>query len=423
MPQIPSKTDVLIIGAGPSGSVAGATLARAGHSVLCVEKQWFPRHTIGESLLPRCLELLDQAGLLEAVKKRNYMVKHAATFLEGGKTQRFAFKDSLPGDWVFAYEVPRDDFDQTLAGAARAQGVDLRFGHEVESLAFDDAGATVHLKDLEGGSTREVRARFVLDCSGPARVLSKALALEEPVDILARSAYYTHVEGDLRPAGEEEGDIWVVVHPTGAWIWIIPFSNGRTSVGVVAEQSVFDAAEGATEHDKLWNLLKADPNCARRLARAVPVMKTQRLHAWTTVTRQLHGPCWAVAGNAGDFLDPVFSSGVMFALESGTLAAQLASRQLKGEAVDWERGYQDHMHKAIAVFRGFVKAWYTGDLARIFFSPFKPMSHVRNICSILGGNVLNEQNPLVTRGADHGIQLMLKGIEMLEGSKSKSVMP
>ncbi len=417
MSQIPSKPDVLIIGAGPSGSVAGATLARAGHSVLCVEKQWFPRHTIGESLLPRCLELLEQAGLLEAVKRRNYMVKHAALFLEEEKRQRFAFKDSLPGDWVHAYEVPRDDFDQTVAGAARAQGVDLRFGHEVESLAFDGAGATAQLKDLESGASHELRARFVLDCSGPARVLSRVLSLEEPADILARSAYYTHIEGDIRPEGDEEGDIWVVIHPTGAWIWIIPFSNGRTSVGVVAEQAIFDAAEGGSDHDKLWSLLRADVNCAKRLARAVPVMKTQRLHAWTTVTKQLHGPNWAVAGNAGDFLDPVFSSGVMFALESGILAAQLASRQLKGGEVDWEREYQEHMHKAIAVFRGFVKAWYTGDLAAIFFSPFKPMAHVRNICSILGGNVLNEQNPLVTRGADHGIALMRKGQQMLEGSK------
>ena len=146
-------------------------------------------------------------------------------------------------------------------------------------------------------------------------------------------------------------------------------------------------------------------------------MRTQRLHAWTTVTKQLHGRNWAVAGNAGDFLDPVFSSGVMFALESGTLAARLASKQLRGGAVDWEIEYQAHMHRAISVFRDFVKAWYTGDLATIFFSPFKPMAHVRNICSVLGGNVLNEQNPLVTRGAAHGIELMAKGQRMLEGSK------
>ncbi len=420
MQTLPSHTDVLIIGAGPAGAVAGATLARAGFRVLAVEKQWFPRHVIGESLLPRCNELLAQAGLLEAVQGRNYLVKHAAKFFKGDLTERFCFRESLPGDWTSSFQVPRDDFDQTLVTAARKQGVDVRFGHEGKDVGFHEAGAAVHLLDLEGGEAATVEARFVLDCSGPARVLSRLLALDGPADILARSAYYTHVEGDLRPEGEAEGDIWVVLHPNGSWIWIIPFSNGRTSVGVVAEQATFDAYEGS-DQERLWAILREEPTCAARLAKAEPVMKTQRLHGWTTITRQLHGPGWAVAGNAGDFLDPVFSSGVMFALESATLAGQLIGRQLRGEAIDWDAAYDGHMQKAIGVFRTFVKAWYAGDLARLFFfEGTKPRRFIQSICSILGGNVLNEENPLVKDGCREGLDRMLMGLKLLEaGAKAE----
>src|SRR5688500_2038033 len=131
MPALPTSVDALILGAGPAGTIAGATLARQGLTALAVDKQWFPRHVIGESLLPRCNQLLSEAGLLAAVEARGYQPKHGALFLRGPDRQRFAFRESLQGDWTSSFQVPRDDFDQTLATAARAQGLDVRFGHDV----------------------------------------------------------------------------------------------------------------------------------------------------------------------------------------------------------------------------------------------------------------------------------------------------
>lgn len=412
--MVPPSVDALIIGAGPAGAIAAATLVRQGYRALVVEKQWFPRHVIGESLLPRCNELLQQAGLLAAVEARGYTIKHGATFLRGDARQRFAFKDSLPGDWISSFQVPRDDLDQTLISAARAQGAEVRFGHEVQSVSFDDGGAVARVLDIERGAAHDVRARFVLDGSGPARVLSRLLGLDGPSLLMPRSAVYTHVEGDLRPQGDEAGDIWVVLHASGAWLWIIPFSNGRTSVGVVAEQAVFERMDGASDAEKLWAFIRSDPGAEGRLRGAVQVQPTRRLHGWSTTTRRLFGSGWAIAGNAGDFLDPVFSSGVMFALESGALAAQLAARQLRGEQIDWERDYQGHMQRAVQVFRTFVEAWYTGELATIFFSPRKPRQGILSITSILGGNVLNEQNPLVAQGTRAGLDRMLAGVAAIE---------
>jgi flavin-dependent dehydrogenase len=409
MESLPGSVDVLVIGAGPAGSVAAAQLARRGFRVLVVERQWFPRHVIGESLLPRCNELLAKAGLLQAVEARGYMVKHGALFLRGDERQRFQFRESLGGDWTSSFQVPRDDLDQTLATAARGLGADVRFGCEVRGLRFEGEGAEATVV-AEGQGEARVRARFVLDCSGPARVLSRALSLDEPADILARVAIYTHVEGDVRPQGDEEGDIWVVLHQARAWLWIIPFSNGRTSVGAVIEPSALDAVAGDGDGERLWALVRTDRQAAARLGGARQVQPIRRLHNWTSVTRKLHGPGWAVAGNAGDFLDPVFSSGVMFALESGTLAAEAAARQLSGEEVDWERDYQERLRGAVQVFRTFVKAWYEGELAEIFFSQKKAHRAIQSITSILGGNVFNQENWLVRRDTRAGLEMLLSAV-------------
>jgi flavin-dependent dehydrogenase len=414
MTPYPSEVDVVVIGAGPAGSVAAAKLAKAGRSVLVVERASFPRHVIGESLLPRCLDLLAEAGLLEGVKARGYQTKHGATFYKNGEIQRFAFKENLPGDFPFAYQVPRDDFDQTLASGAASLGADVRFGVTMTEVTFHDAGATLDLRDDFFGTTARVSAKFVLDASGPGRVLAKALGLEEPSDIVARSARYTHVEGDLRgdPNDETTGDIWVTLHENGAWLWIIPFSNGRTSVGVVAEEHLFDQGKG-TDAEKFWAIVNGEPAAAKRLAKARQAMPTQILRGWTTRTKRLSGRGFAIAGNAGDFLDPVFSSGVMFALESGSLAATLAERELRGETVDWATDYEGVLKHAVDVFRTFVKAWYTGELPELFFHKPKPSSAVRQITSVLGGNVRNTHNPLVSGDTRGELDRMLGAIRKM----------
>lgn len=409
----PERVDVVVIGAGPAGSLVAAKLAQRGRKVLVVERSSFPRHVIGESLLPRCLDLLRKADMLAPVEARRYEEKHGATFYRNGKTQRFAFADNLPGDFPYAFQVPRDDFDQTLATAAGKHGADVRYGVVVKNVAIDEDGrgsrATVTLADELFQREVVVEARFVVDASGPGRVLAKAFGLEEPSDILARSARYTHVEGDARPNDVTAGDIWVTLHENGAWLWIIPFSNGRTSVGVVAEERVFDAQPG-TEAEKFWAIVRGEPAARARLENARQAMPTQVLRAWTTRTKKLSGRGYAIVGNAGDFLDPVFSSGVMFALESGSLASDLVDRELGGERVDWDTEYEAILKQAVAVFRTFVQAWYTGELPDLFFFDKKPMSAIRHITSVLGGNVRNALNPFVSNDARKELDRMLSAV-------------
>jgi len=399
--------DVLVVGAGPGGSAASAVLAQKGWKVVCLEAGTFPRWQIGESLLPRANDLLEEAGLLPSVVKRSYQPKHAALFLRNAERERICFADVFPGQRTQTFQVPRGDFDQTLAAQARRLGVDVRFLHRVEQMtSLEGERSEIRVRDLDGERDVLFRARFVIDCSGFGRVLPKLLKLEEPSVLESRSAYFTHFEGDVRPAGQEEGDIWIVSHPRGGWMWVIPFSDGRTSVGLVAPQEHFDSVPG-TDKDKLLILLREDPNVGPRLAKASPVLKVMKLGAWSCAVRQMFGPGYVLTGNAGEFLDPIFSSGVTLALETSVLAAKLVDRKLRGGVVDFAAEYVPVAKKAVDTFKAFVQAWYDGRLPQLIYQPNKSPNVKRALTAILGGYVLDDENIFVRRRGD-AIDALLK---------------
>lgn len=410
------ETEVIVIGAGPGGSLAGATLANRGRKVIALEREYFPRFVIGESQLPRSTQLLEEAGLLDDVLSRNFMKKYAATFKNGNQTARIVFGEGLPGDAPMAFQTPRGLFDQVLATGARKRGVDVRFGHQVDAVEFHDDRVTLHATDLEYQRKIVFTAKWLLDCSGYGRVLPKLLDLEAPPVLSSRKACFAMFEGDERPAGLEEGDVWINSIPGLGWGWLIPFSDGRTSVGFLTEATRYDALAD-NDRDRLLEMIKLEPNTARRLRKAEPVLKIQQLQGWTRLVTRMFGPRWLVVGNAGDFIDPIFSSGVMLAMESATLAGKLVHRALDGEQIDWMSEYQDVMKRGTDVFRAFAQSWYDDELVRIIYSSdVNPDENIRrSIVSILGGNVLNQKNSLV-RNPDRGLKTVLALIEQRNGA-------
>jgi 2-polyprenyl-6-methoxyphenol hydroxylase-like FAD-dependent oxidoreductase len=397
--------DVLIIGAGPSGAIAAALLHREKFRVRIVEKQTFPRFVIGESMLPSSMNLLEEAGLLDAIEKQKFMRKYGAVFLRGDQRCNFDFSSQFTDGYKYTYQVPRAEFDQTLADTVAARGVEISYRHGVTAVHFEPAHAAATIEKPDG-SAFELKAKFILDCSGYGRVLPRLLKLEEPSTLPHREALFAHVTGDARPAEREEGKIWICVHPENAWIWIIPFSNGSTSVGVVAAPEFFRNFPGEPPA-QLRAILLSDPNAARRLANMEFVFPPQRISGFSCSVKKLFGERFALVGNATEFLDPIFSSGVALALSSSQRAAQVLTRHLRGEPVDWETEYAGYLMQGINTFRSYVNAWYDGRLPQIFFAANRNPDIMRQVCSVLAGYVWDKSNPYVTQ-AERALGLLAK---------------
>jgi flavin-dependent dehydrogenase len=412
-----TECDVLIIGAGPAGAAAAALLHRERFSVHVVEKQSFPRFVIGESLLPHCMDLLQEADLLDVVNQQGFLRKCGAVFWQGDQNCNFDFADQFTSGWDYTYQVPRAEFDKALADAVAARGVPIHYRHGVTAAQFDERGPLVTAQAPTGDSIA-FQPRFVLDCSGYGRVLPSLLNLEEPSPFPPRQALFTHVRGDRRPAGREEGKIWACLHPEGAWIWIIPFSDGRTSVGVVAEPAFFDRYPGDGEA-QLGAILAGDPNAGQRLAGMQVIFPPQWIRGYACAVKRLHGPGFALVGNATEFLDPIFSSGVTLALESASCAARTLTRHLRGEPVDWQTDYADHLMQGINTFRAYVVAWYDSTFPRILFAPQRNPVIMKQICSVLAGYVWDLSNPYVTQ-PDRALPLLARIVSRQNSAASPS---
>jgi flavin-dependent dehydrogenase len=401
--------DVAVIGAGPAGSTAAALLRQKGHSVAVVEAQTFPRFVIGESLLAHCMDHLDEAGMLDAVKAREYLVKRGALFLRGTERSDFDFADQFTKGWTWTWQVPRADFDLTLANSAFQQGVPIFYRHAVASIEVGPP----HVLGVSGPlGERRLHARWVVDASGYGRVLPRLLELDRPSSLPPRKALFAHVTGDRRPEGPDENRIWVCLHPGGSWIWIIPFSNGVTSVGVVADLAFFDRYDGDDEA-VLRAALAGEPNTANRLSEMKLLWPPRLLQSYSASVTRMSGPGYVLVGNATEFLDPVFSSGVTLALSSANRAAKLVDRALRGEEPDFAREYDEHMATGVAAFRSFVEGWYDGVFPRVLFAKNPAPLIKQQITSVLAGYVWDETNPFV-RTPHRRLRQVLKLIEHAE---------
>ncbi|MCX4160835.1 MULTISPECIES: NAD(P)/FAD-dependent oxidoreductase [Paraburkholderia] len=386
--------DVAIIGAGPAGAVAAALLRRAGHSVRVLERQHFPRFSIGESLLPQSMTYLEEAGMLQAVVEAGFQYKNGAHFICNEQTSSFDFRDKHTPGWGTTYQVERAVFDDLLIRCAQQQGAEVSFGHTVRAIQTG-AAPVLDIED-EAGAAYRVQARFVLDASGFGRVLPRLLNLEAPTRMPTRAAIFTHVRDGLPAGTTDRNKISVAVHPRrrDVWYWMIPLAGGRSSVGCVAEASFLDVPDAEREA-KLRSLINEEPTLGRLIGAAPFLMPVRQIGGYAANVEKLHGPGYALLGNAGEFLDPVFSSGVTIALRSAHLATRALIRLLRGEAVDWQADYDVPLRKGIDTFRAFVERWYTGELQDIIFHPHQTEGIRRMISAVLAGYAWDETNPYV----------------------------
>jgi len=392
---ITTKCDVAIIGGGPAGAIAASLLANKGRKVQVFESQHFPRFSIGESLLPHCVEFLTEAGLYDAVAAHGFQFKDGAMFSRNGAFAAIDFRNkSAPGP-ATVYQVRRDQFDDILIHGAMDKGAEVHFGAKVTAFEADAEAAQLTV-EAEDGTVSRVEASFVMDASGFGRVLPRLLNLDKPSDMQKRRSCFRHIHDHIDHPAFDRDKILVTIHPDNPQVrlWLIPLADGMASIGAVGEDSVMEAA-GDTPQARLDHFIASAGILADILSHATEARPTQEIIGFSRNVSSLTGNRFVLLGNAAEFLDPVFSSGVTIAMKSASLAAGLVERTLEGEIIDWEADFTQQLKPGIEAFRACVNAWYDGLLPRLIFFEDRNEDVTRHFTSILAGYAWDQQNPIV----------------------------
>ncbi len=329
----PSECDVLVIGGGPAGATAGALLAQRGYKVVVLEKAHHPRFHIGESLLPANLPLFEKLGVLDAVKAIG-MEKWGAEFVSpwhDSKSQTFRFSDAWDKSMPFSYQVRRSELDEILIRNAARLGAEVIEGCRVKDVVFapDHSGATVQAQH-DDGRTEAWRTRFVVDASGRDTLLGKQFDSKRRNPKHNSSALYAHFAGVARHAGQDAGNITVFWFEHG-WFWLIPLADGATSIGAVVWPHYLKSRSKPVE-DFFLDTIALCPALAERLAHATLSSGVEATGNFSYACDSTHGPNHLLIGDAFTFIDPVFSSGVMLAMQGGFVGAETVDACLREPA-------------------------------------------------------------------------------------------
>ncbi|KJF95941.1 NAD(P)/FAD-dependent oxidoreductase [Photobacterium angustum] len=394
------RTQVAIIGAGPSGSVAAALLNQNNIDVVVLEKNTFPRFSIGESLLPACMEVIKKANMLDAVIGADFQYKNGAAFRRRDTYTAFDFREKFTDGAGTTFQVQRGNFDKVLADEAAKQGVEIRYQHSVEAIECGDTHSVITVRDELTGQSYALEADFILDASGFGRVLPRLLDLEQPSCLPVRHAIFTHVVDRIEDSGVEHDreKILISVHPINedVWFWLIPFSNGTCSLGVVAEPE-FLAQYDADEKTALQQIVAQEPTLNKLLSKAEYANPAAKIGGYSANVKHLATNNYALLGNAGEFLDPVFSSGVTIAMQSADLVVSALLKQLAGDDVNWQQEYADKLMVGVNTFRTYVEGWYSGELQKVIFYTDPDPKIKQMVCSILAGYAWDQNNPFVAQ--------------------------
>lgn len=387
--------DVIVMGGGPAGSTVASILAREGRKVVLFEKERFPRHHIGESLMTDTYFTFQRMGLLEKLKASPFVRKYSVQFAnpEGKESRPFYFFEANHHESAVTWQVTRAQFDLMLIEHAAEQGATVYQESQIKRVLFDGDrahGVEVRMSD---GSHQQFYAPVVVDATGQTAMLSNKFGWRVRDPRLKKAVLYSYFKGAHREPDLNGGATLVLRTPKGSngWFWYIPLENDITSVGVVADPEYLVQGRGQDLARIFYEEIEKVESCRRRVAGAVRTDKIYSIIDYSYRSRNFAGDGFILIGDAYGFLDPIYSSGVLLALKMAELAADSIHDAFNNNDFTGARlgQFQGKLDRGIESMRKLVYAFYNEGFSFAQFLQENPDQRV-NIINLLMGDVFKE---------------------------------
>jgi flavin-dependent dehydrogenase len=404
--------DVVVIGGGPAGCTAAGLVAEAGRTTLLVERESIPRFHVGESLMPECYWPLQRLGLIERMKASKFTPKKSVQFVtsSGKESEPFYFTEHDDRESSTTWQVERADFDKMLFDRAGELGADCYDETRVLDILFHDDGSTRGVKlRTKDGTVHEVSAKVVMDGSGQSSLIANKLGLREDIPDLKKAAIWGYYKNAVRDPGDNEGAT-IIMHTDKkeSWFWFIPLSDQITSIGCVGDND-YMLKSGMDTESRYQLELDRCPGLQNRLMNAERVGKLHVAKEYSYWTKQHAGDGWVLIGDAFGFIDPIYSSGVYFALVMGERAADAVNEGFErndlsaGQLSSW----CDDFKQGSKWIRKLVDAFYTKDFSFGGFMRDNPQFRGNLTDLLIGrifydgaGDIFDEMDPAMGKGHD-----------------------
>jgi len=381
--------DFAVAGGGPAGSSAAISLGQHGHSVVLFERDTFPRFHIGESLLSTANDAFATLGVAKRIEAACFPEKWGARlFTHDGQSGRYVdFTDVREVNRPQTYQVCRQEFDRILMERAREVGVEVREGCNVTACEFEPDAAILDIASRAEGATERLHVRAIVDATGRGGLIARKFNLRTEEPLLANIAIFSHYTNVPRLQGPRPDDIRLIARSDAGWFWLIPISKELTSVGVVLPKALYRTLANGSPEETLNRTISDTPIVAELMREARREWPVRVEKDFSYSASAYAGDRWILAGDAGSFLDPVFSTGVSIAMESGIEAAAELHRALIGNdfSASSFAAFSRRQRRRFKTFRRFVTGFYTPQFRDIFFSPEPPNLIFRSVVTMLAG--------------------------------------